>query len=125
MSPRTLAGVRLVAAVSLSCLAVTPALADSPLCPKEAGVGGPYVPSRRVAVAIFRAIADAIAPNQVRTHPFILVDDEGDHWSVWRKHRAPARAAKANEVIVTAGGGGLGMSIDKCTGTVSAVAFSR
>lgn len=32
---------------------------------------------------------------------------------------------KPTKVIVTMGGGGLGMSINKCTGTVSEVAFSR
>jgi len=126
MALQWLGQLALVAAASAACLTSTPALAEPVSCEKEPGyVGGPYVANRQVAIAIFKAIADTIAPDQVRSHPVIAVEDEGDHWSVWRRQRSTAPAPKANEVIVTMGGGGLGMSINKCTGTVSEVAFSR
>jgi len=98
MALQWLGQLALVAAASAACLTSTPALAEPVSCEKEPGyVGGPYVANRQVAIAIFKAIADTIAPDQVRSHPVIAVEDEGDHWSVWRRQRSTAPAPKANE----------------------------
>lgn len=95
-------------------------------CTIEAGyVGGPYVPSREAAIAIYRAVVKAIAPQNVRQYPIIVVEDKGDHWGIGQTRRDQLPRVKNGEVVVTAGGGGLSMSVDKCTGAISEVAFSR
>jgi hypothetical protein len=100
--------------------------ASSASCAKEAGyIGGPYVPSRDVAIAIYRAVAKAIAPDKVKEYPIIHVEDDGDRWTVSQTRREQDPRVKNGEVVVSTGGGGLSMSIDKCTGAVSQAAFSR
>ena len=95
------------------------------VCPKSDGFSGPFVPTTQVAEAIYRAVANEILPVALNRYPIITVDDEGDHWSISQTRNEPKREPSPNSVIITAGGGQLHMSIDKCTGAISNVALNR
>jgi predicted glycosyltransferase len=64
-----------------------------------------------------------IAPAlRLQRNETITVDDEGDHWAVYSG--VPVRTEK-DQIIVTTGGGGLGLKIDKCTGTIFHAAYQK
>ncbi|HKQ45162.1 MAG TPA: hypothetical protein VJS47_07195 [Rhizomicrobium sp.] len=94
-------------------------------CPGR-GLGSQYVvPNAQVAETIYRAIASALVPSNLKKFPIIVAEDQGDHWKVSQTDNAPPPKPEPNTVIVTAGGGQLYMTIDKCSGAVSDAALNR
>jgi hypothetical protein len=83
-------------------------------CDKLPGmIEGPFVPTPKVAIEIYMAVAngrgDKLLPENV-----IKVDDDGDHWSVFQSR------ANLPPGQVMYGGGTLDMNITKCDGSISA-----
>jgi len=94
-------------------------------CPGR-GFGSQYlVPNAHTAEAIYRAIANAVYPNWKRKYPIVVVSDAGDHWEVGQKNNDPPPKSKPGEIVVTAGGGQFGISIDKCTAAIPLAALNR
>jgi len=98
---------------------------DTPRCRSDGYISDRLVPTPEVAKAIYKAVALGLSPSVFKEYPIIVVEDEGDHWVVSQTNNEPPPVAKPNEVIVTTGGGQLGMYIDKCSGAVSHAAFAR
>jgi hypothetical protein len=83
-------------------------------------VGGPIVATAETARSIYVAKqrGDKVSPENDT-----VVDDEGDHWTVFQypKRTSASKTTHAGgEVAVVAGGGTLEMEIDKCTGAIRA-----
>jgi len=107
----------------------------APACPKEDGrIEGPYVPTKEAAAKIYLIVGQAMFPKLFPTlrkkYPIVSVDDEGEKWSVGQSSPPPKKAQytdkKGNQyIVVSAGGGMLNMSIDKCTSTISEMSFAR
>jgi hypothetical protein len=93
----------------------------------------PLVAKKSVALGIFNSIAQGLETPAKRRRYVIRVSDEGGSWSIYEKLRSgdyyrTFRNAKGEEMEslqVTAGGGRLGMSIDKCSAAISDAAFQR
>ena len=85
----------------------------------------PLVPTKATAKAIYLAVGRGQQIPMFKDYPIVMVEDKGDHWSVWQERGKPPPTPKANEVIVSAGGGQLSMDIDKCTGAISNVGMNR
>jgi hypothetical protein len=85
----------------------------------------PAVPDPMTAKAIFLAVEKALGFSSEQRHfPLVTVVDEGDHWTVLRD--APLAVSHTpGVVIVSAGGGQLGMDIAKCDGAVSDAALNK
>ncbi|MBI3677366.1 MAG: hypothetical protein HY243_12205 [Proteobacteria bacterium] len=83
------------------------------------------MPNKQVAEAIYRAIGHAFAPEKFEEYPLVIVEDEGDHWSVGQVSGQPPPHPSPGTVIVSAGGGQLVMDINKCTGAISNAGFNR
>lgn len=107
---------------TLLFLATTIAAVEAPAssliaCPKEAGLlTGPFVPDAKVARAIFEVVATAKTSAAFMDEYEIEVSDGGRAWTVFQ-------SPKEEPDIL--GGGGLEMQIDKCTGAISEVHFSK
>jgi hypothetical protein len=107
----------------------------APDCPKEEGrIKGPYVPTKDAAAKIYLAVGQAMSPKAFpalrKKYPIVDVEDDGDKWQMGQSsHSSKPRGYKdkqGNEfIVVTAGGGMLNMSIDKCTGAISEMSFAR
>jgi len=108
---------------------------SAPVCPKEDGrIAGPYVPTKEAAAKIYLTVGQAMFPKlfpQLRKkYPIVGVDDEGDKWSVGQSSPPPKNPQYTDKhgnqfIVITAGGGMLNMSIDKCTGAISEMSFAR
>jgi hypothetical protein len=91
----------------------------SPSCPTIAGmIGGPLVATPDAAHGIYIAVARSRG-DPIHHANRIVVDDEGDHWSVFQ---FPVRrpTVRPGEVVVTSGGGTLDLQINKCDGSLLA-----
>jgi hypothetical protein len=94
---------------------------------------GPLAAKKSVALAIFNAIANGIESPAKRAKYDIEIRDERDSWSIFEllkgsysvRFFAGANGVRMEEVHNTLGGGGLGMSINKCRATVSDVFYQR
>jgi hypothetical protein len=93
----------------------------------------PVVAKKSVALAVFNAIADGLETKSKRSKYIVELRDEGDRWTIFESLRGADsttswfdRNGKAMETVrVTMGGGGLQMTISKCTGTISDAAFAK
>jgi hypothetical protein len=93
-------------------------------CPSEAGfVAGPFVPDATTAAAIYVAVERARFNRDLARYPKVTVTDRRDHWSVFRYPRPTVHSD--GSITVVRGGGQLEMEIDKCSGTISRVHFSK
>jgi len=99
--------------------------AHDPPCPNEGYISARLVPNAHAAESIYRTVARALSPKAFQKYPIVVVTDEGDHWGVYQKNNDPPPKPIPGAVVVTAGGGELGMDIDKCTGAISHAAFNR
>ncbi len=125
----------ILAMISIASGAEADPTKPAPACPKEDGrVEGPYVPTKEAAAKIYLVVGQAMFPKlfpQLRKkYPIVRVEDEGDKWSVGQSSPPPKKwqyiDKQGNQVIiVSAGGGMLGMSIDKCTGAIGEMSFAR
>jgi hypothetical protein len=81
--------------------------------------------------AVARRIAEAVIAG--RRHPrsrYVLKvmpdrDDPAHYWRAYQSLPPPPRPAPPGSIWVVAGGGGLGMRIDRCTGEVSELFYQR
>jgi hypothetical protein len=92
------------------------ASADQPAakCNKAPGmIAGPIVPNAEVAKNIYLAVANG-RKDQVGPIDLIMVNDGGDHWSVFQR---PADPSSGRALF---GGGRLEMTISKCDGSILA-----
>jgi hypothetical protein len=99
------------------------AASNQPSCSN--GGKSPWVSTKDAAKAIYLAVGQAQGIPRFKDYPIILVEDGGDHWSVWQESGKPPPKLKAGQVIVQAGGGQLSMDIDKCTGAISNAVRNR
>ena len=98
-------------------------------CPGR-GLGSQYlVPNAQVAKSIYSAIAKALVPSNLKEFPIVVAEDQGDHWTLSQKNNKPPPKPTATSdvetVIISAGGGQLFMTIDKCSGAVSDAELNR
>jgi hypothetical protein len=86
-----------------------------PVCHHQDGmIDGPVVPTAEVARGIFTAVAKPLQSEQAASKYVLTVVDNGSAWGLHQALPTP-----------TDGGGGLEMRIDKCTGAVSALHYSK
>jgi hypothetical protein len=97
----------------------------APPCPNDGYISAMMVPDRHVAESIYRAVGGAFVPWNFKKFPIVIIEDEGDHWSVSQKSDAPPPRPTPGTVIASAGGGQLNMDINKCTGEISHAALNR
>lgn len=116
------------------CRAASPPLGNATLvCPPiPNSAPGPYVPDRKTAEAIYRAIAANAAFDLLKKYPVIIVEDHGMFWRVGQKRTKeppePPQKEDPNSfpsVVINAGGGQMSMSIDKCNGAISNLWLNR
>lgn len=115
----------MVATAILTMSAVCPAAA-APMhvaCPPP--WTEPWVRDEMAAKQVYLAVAKTRFPAKFRQYPVVTVSDGGDHWDVSQESGEPPPKPKGGEIIVSAGGGQLYMSIDKCTGAISNAALNR
>jgi hypothetical protein len=94
---------------------------------------GPLASKRSVALAIFNSIADGLETRNKRAKYVIKMQDNGGSWTIYEALKGGYSYRKFTDkngrqmetVHVTAGGGGLGMSVDKCAAAVSDVFYQR
>jgi hypothetical protein len=87
--------------------------AATPTCVKVEGmISGPIVSSPQAAREIYEAIARARGDKILQTNK-IVVQDDGEHWSVFQYPANPAGKA-------VLGGGTLDMEINKCDASIRA-----
>ena len=99
----------------------------------QSGCVLPLAPTKHVALSIYKAILDGQETLKQRNSYEIKIDDEGNSWSVYQmpkignsmKYFTDKHGRKMETIQVMAGGGGLEMSIDKCTAVISSAHFSR
>lgn len=125
MSPTTLAITALALLGSSVGEPVQSGPAWSGVCKKEPGlIAGPFVPDKETALAIFHAVERVKDPYVDKKRlPVVEVSDEGATWVVWRTHRAKPLYKRRDGTVVFRnfdGGGGLEVTIDKCSGAMSA-----
>lgn len=86
---------------------------------------GELVPSAQVARDIAEVIFRSRQSPELRSRYVVHVEqDEGRGWVVFQTLPDSPPDANGN-VTVTAGGGGLGMRIDRCSGAMSSVFYLR
>ncbi|MEI9932678.1 MAG: hypothetical protein WDM89_19630 [Rhizomicrobium sp.] len=87
------------------------------------------VPNKHVAEAIYCAVGRSFA--DFKKYPVVIIEDEGDHWSVSQTGGKPtyrvitSTKTGIQTVPISAGGGQLNMDINKCTGAISHAALNR
>ena len=94
---------------------------------------GPLAAKKSVALAIFNAIANGIESPDKRGKYDTKIRDAGDSWSIFESLKGGysihfftgANGVRMESIHDTFGGGGLGMSVNKCRATVSDVAYQR
>ncbi|MEO7691248.1 MAG: hypothetical protein ABIS51_18335 [Sphingomonas sp.] len=95
-----------------------PASGPSPVCRHQDGmIDGPFVPNAEVARGIFNAVAKPLQGERVASRYVLTIIDTGAAWVLYQ--------ALPTHNINTRGGGGLTMRIDKCTGAVSEMHYTR
>lgn len=107
----------------IAALLLLPALLsvhDIKCAPKQPGfLAGPLVRDEDAARAIFVAVADQFAGGADFSGYRVAVEESPDHrkWIVSHDSSRPGVSQR--------GGGGMSMTIDKCTGTISQVHYQR
>lgn len=104
-----------------------PAFADdqTTACPIRWGEPGrPLISTAETAKAVFLALeADFFPAFDREQYPEVMVEDDGEWWSVWR-HRPPELRPDGS-LIVTFGGGQLSLRIAKCDAKITEVWHTR
>ena len=86
---------------------------------------GELVPNAQVARELADAIIRSRQTAEQRSRYLLQVEQDGaGGWTVFQSLPDSPPDAKGN-VTVTAGGGGLGMRIDRCNGAMSKVYYQR
>jgi hypothetical protein len=86
---------------------------------------GELVPSAAIARDIAEVIFRSRQTPEQRSRYVVHVEHGDDtRWVVFQSLRERPRDAEGN-ITVTAGGGGLGMHIDRCNGAISKVSYQR
>ena len=120
----------IIAVVVLMISGAAQAATDPP-CPNDGYIPDMMVPNKHVAEMIYRAVGRPLVPWNFKKYPIVVVEDEGDHWSVSQTEGKPSyrvvTSAKTGieTVTISAGGGQLYMDINKCTGAISHAALNR
>jgi hypothetical protein len=94
---------------------------------------GPPAAKKSTALDIFNAIAGGLETQAKRAKYIIKTQDAGDSWTIYESlkggdsyHQFTDKNGRQMETVrTTMGGGGLGMSINKCTAAVSDVFYQR
>src|SRR5437588_10185088 len=115
----------LIISACIASLAPAQAACDLPL--------GPLAAKKSVALGVFGAIADGLERPAKRAKYDMETRDAGASWSIFESLKGGdsvrffknANGVQMESVHETLGGGGLEMSIDKCTAAVSGVHFER
>ena len=93
-------------------------------CPHAEGdVDGPFVPNEATARRVYLALRTSIEPQRhtaARTRLFVR--DGGDRWTIYES--APVTRVNGGWAVVM-GGGGLAITLDKCSGAVTSAHFQR
>ena len=86
---------------------------------------GELVPNAQVARELAEAVIRSRQTAKQRSKYSLHVDEDGANgWLVFQS--LPGRPPEANgKITLTAGGGGLGMRIDRCNGAMSKVHYQR
>lgn len=93
-------------------------------------VDGPYVgdlvAARQVATAVIHSVErQAGMDSGARDRSYELnIEDDGSQWVVYQSMRGYPRH-EGDALVVMAGGGGVEMRIDKCSGAISQLHWSR
>ena len=79
---------------------------------------GPVVPDAGTARKIALAVIEAHQrPELIKTYRLDVAQDSDGNWIV--DQGIPPQLSKSGRIILTEGGGGLAMTIDRCTAQVS------
>lgn len=111
--------------IAFAALAGSALAAEPPACPPRSGKpGAPLVSRPETARAIFLAVEADVFPQADRAgFPAVDVNDDGKHWTVYRWR--PPQPLPNGEMRLTAGGGQLSLTVDKCTGEVADLRWQR
>jgi hypothetical protein len=94
-----------------------------PACPLIWPVAPDEAAARRIAEAVI-----ASRPSRPRRRYILRVVPDRDDPALWVAFQSlppPRRPARPNEIVLQAGGGGLEMRIDRCTGAISRLFYER
>jgi len=97
------------------------AASEAPSC---AAVLGEAVPRAEVARKIAEAVIGARQRPEVRMRYNLRVETEPGVWLAYQSLRSSVQRVH-NGFIVTYGGGGIAMRIDRCTGEISEMHYQR
>lgn len=87
-----------------------------PVVPDEAA-------ARRIAESV---IAVRGSPRDRRYVLKVMPDrDDAGQWLAFQSLPEPRQPRNPRRIVVSTGGGGLGMRIDRCTGTISRLSYQR
>src|ERR1041384_4470693 len=110
----------MIALLGLSLLAVAQGTTGS--CPLIPPVARNAAAARRIAETVIRNVNARRARRAIgRTRFILLVEpdrDDARRWVAVQMLPPPPRPHRPGEIIVQAGGGGLGFRIDRCTGAI-------
>jgi len=99
--------------LALQIIMMAPPAGPAPVCHHQDGmIDRPVVPTAEVARDIFAAVAKPLQSEQAASGYVLTIADQGAAWAVYRA--LPNRR-----------GGGLEMRIDKCTGAISEMHYTR
>jgi hypothetical protein len=86
-------------------------------------VDGPFIPTEAAARAYYLIVERALDRRALSGRKIrVMVRDQGDFWEVFEG--APVRR-RGDRTDTTMGVGGLQVRMDKCSGALSHVAYSR
>jgi hypothetical protein len=87
----------------------------------------PVAPDERAARRIAEAVIAArpFQPRQRYVLRVMLDRDDPGQWVAFQDLPEPTRRLPPGQVYVSAGGGGVAMRIDRCTGAISRLFYSR
>ena len=112
---------------SAICLFSTDHVFADSVCPM------PLVSKKTVALGIYNSVMHGLETTRQIGRYRTIIEDGGSSWTVFQlprigssvRHAEDASGRKLEIVQVIAGGGGLEMKIDKCTGAITSAHFSR
>ena len=105
--------------LALQIMVMAPPAGPAPVCRHQDGlIDGPVVPTAEVARGIFAAVARPLQSEAAASGYVLTIADQGVAWVVYQALPNPPG-------VTTMGGGGLEMRIDKCTGAISEMHYSR
>ncbi len=106
--------------LALQIIVMAPPGGPAPVCHHQDGmIDRPVVPTAEVARDIFAAVAKPLQSEQAASGYVLTIADQGAAWVVYRAPPPPPAGMSIR------GGGGLEMRIDKCTGAISEMHYSR